>query len=257
SPRCRRRASPTCGGTTSASCLTVCAASSRAPGRRDEPDHREPREERSRRRDAIYAHHDRRERQQRRHADIPRMRVGSRALLRSQHPDADRDRVARENRDVEEKQRERLRLGARVEEVARAAKREGGDRDERHPGDEHPAAAAMGASALPGGERDEHREERGGAAGDVQVENHLQHAADSARHEAAAHVPQVTAAMHDFRHTLARPPTTYNARMKPTDWLTAAGLVTWVASGVPSALAVAGGRLTGAGAIAWLVAFAA
>src|SRR6185295_4957953 len=61
----------------------------------------------------------------------------------------------------------------------------------------------------------------------------------------------------DFRHTLARPPTTYNARMKPTDWLTAAGLVTWVASGVPSALAVAGGRLTGAGAIAWLVAFAA
>lgn len=45
--------------------------------------------------------------------------------------------------------------------------------------------------------------------------------------------------------------------MKPTDWLTAAGLVTWVASGVPSALAVAGGRLTGAGAIAWLVAFAA
>jgi len=63
--------------------------------------------------------------------------------------------------------------------------------------------------------------------------------------------------MHDFRHTLARPPTTYNARMKPTDWLTAAGLVTWVASGVPSALAVAGGRLTGAGAIAWLVAFAA
>lgn len=70
-------------------------------------------------------------------------------------------------------------------------------------------------------------------------------------------MPQVTAAMHDFRHTLARPPTTYNARMKPTDWLTAAGLVTWVASGVPSALAVAGGRLTGAGAIAWLVAFAA
>ena len=70
-------------------------------------------------------------------------------------------------------------------------------------------------------------------------------------------MPQVTAAMHDFRHTLARPPTTYNARMKPTDWLTAAGLVTWVASGVPSALAVAGGRITGAGAIAWLVAFAA
>ncbi len=45
--------------------------------------------------------------------------------------------------------------------------------------------------------------------------------------------------------------------MKPTDWLTAAGLVTWLASGVPSALAIAGGRLTGVDAVAWLVAFAA
>jgi signal transduction histidine kinase len=45
--------------------------------------------------------------------------------------------------------------------------------------------------------------------------------------------------------------------MKPTDWLTAAGLVTWLASGIPSALAIAGGRLTGVGAVAWLVAFAA
>jgi signal transduction histidine kinase len=45
--------------------------------------------------------------------------------------------------------------------------------------------------------------------------------------------------------------------MKPTDWLTAAGLVTWLASGVPSALAIAGGRLTGVEAAAWLVAFAA
>src|SRR5258705_2505734 len=45
--------------------------------------------------------------------------------------------------------------------------------------------------------------------------------------------------------------------MKPTDWLTAAGLVTWLASGVPSALAIAGGRLTGVDAGAWLVAVAA
>jgi len=45
--------------------------------------------------------------------------------------------------------------------------------------------------------------------------------------------------------------------MVPTDWLTAAGLVTWVASGLPSALAIAGGRLTGVAAAAWLVAFAA
>ena len=44
--------------------------------------------------------------------------------------------------------------------------------------------------------------------------------------------------------------------MKPADWLTAAGLVTWVASGVPAALAIADGRLSGAPAIAWLIAFA-
>ena len=45
--------------------------------------------------------------------------------------------------------------------------------------------------------------------------------------------------------------------MQPTDWLTVAGLVTWVASGVPSALAIAEGRISGVDAVAWLVAFAA
>jgi len=70
-------------------------------------------------------------------------------------------------------------------------------------------------------------------------------------------VPQVTAAIHDFRHTRPPPLSPYNARMKPADWLTAAGLVTWLASGVSSALAIAGGRLTGVEASAWLVAFAA
>src|SRR2546423_14084063 len=77
------------------------------------------------------------------------------------------------------------------------------------------------------------------------------------RTHAAAHVPQVMAAIHDFRHTPPAPAAHTVPAMRPTDWLTAAGLVTWVASGVPSALAVAGGRLTGAGAIAWRVAFAA
>jgi signal transduction histidine kinase len=47
------------------------------------------------------------------------------------------------------------------------------------------------------------------------------------------------------------------ARMNPGNWLTAAGLVTWIASGVPSALAIAAGRMTGPGAVAWAVAFTA
>jgi signal transduction histidine kinase len=45
--------------------------------------------------------------------------------------------------------------------------------------------------------------------------------------------------------------------MQPTNWLTAAGLVTWIASGIPATLAIAGGRITGVAAMAWLVAFAA
>ena len=45
--------------------------------------------------------------------------------------------------------------------------------------------------------------------------------------------------------------------MKPSHWLTAAGLVTWAASGVPAALAIASGRIAGPGAIAWMIAFAA
>lgn len=39
--------------------------------------------------------------------------------------------------------------------------------------------------------------------------------------------------------------------------MTAAGFVTWVASGVPSGLAIADGRLSGAGALTWLMAFTA
>ena len=46
-------------------------------------------------------------------------------------------------------------------------------------------------------------------------------------------------------------------RMKPTNWLTAAGLITWVASGIPAAMAIADGRITGAAAVAWVAAFAA
>src|ERR1041384_7891953 len=45
--------------------------------------------------------------------------------------------------------------------------------------------------------------------------------------------------------------------METGAWLRAAGLVTWVASGVPAALAIADGRITGAAAIVWVVAFAA
>jgi signal transduction histidine kinase len=46
-------------------------------------------------------------------------------------------------------------------------------------------------------------------------------------------------------------------RMTPTHWLTAAGFVTWVASGIPGALAIAYGRITGVAAVAWVAAFVA
>jgi signal transduction histidine kinase len=45
--------------------------------------------------------------------------------------------------------------------------------------------------------------------------------------------------------------------MTPTHWLTAAGFVTWVASGLPTALAIADGRLTDTAAVAWVIAFGA
>jgi signal transduction histidine kinase len=45
--------------------------------------------------------------------------------------------------------------------------------------------------------------------------------------------------------------------MTPTYWLTAAGFVTWVASGVPAALAIANGRITGIAAAACVAAFVA
>jgi signal transduction histidine kinase len=45
--------------------------------------------------------------------------------------------------------------------------------------------------------------------------------------------------------------------MTPTHWLTAAGFVTWVASGIPAALAIANGRITGIAAVAWVVAYVA
>src|SRR5262245_47619817 len=45
--------------------------------------------------------------------------------------------------------------------------------------------------------------------------------------------------------------------MTPTHWLTVAGFVTWVASGIPAAVAIADGRIAGAAAIAWVAAFVA
>src|SRR5262245_5630152 len=45
--------------------------------------------------------------------------------------------------------------------------------------------------------------------------------------------------------------------MTPTHWLTVAGFVTWVASGIPAALAIADGRIVGGAAIAWVAAFVA
>jgi len=45
--------------------------------------------------------------------------------------------------------------------------------------------------------------------------------------------------------------------MTPTHWLTAAGFITWVASGIPAVLAIADGRITGIAAIAWVAAFVA
>src|SRR5262245_470908 len=45
--------------------------------------------------------------------------------------------------------------------------------------------------------------------------------------------------------------------MTPTHWLTAAGFITWVASGIPAVLAIAHGRLTGIAAVAWVAAFVA
>jgi len=47
------------------------------------------------------------------------------------------------------------------------------------------------------------------------------------------------------------------SRMTPTHWLTAAGFVTWVASGIPAALAIADGRIAGIAAVAWVAAFVA
>ena len=45
--------------------------------------------------------------------------------------------------------------------------------------------------------------------------------------------------------------------MRPDRWWTAAGFVTWLASGVPAAMAIADGRLAGIAAASWAVAFAA
>ncbi|PYR79711.1 MAG: sensor histidine kinase [Acidobacteria bacterium] len=45
--------------------------------------------------------------------------------------------------------------------------------------------------------------------------------------------------------------------MDTRSWLRAAGFVTWVASGVPAALAISAGQVTGISAVAWIVAFAA
>jgi len=61
--------------------------------------------------------------------------------------------------------------------------------------------------------------------------------------------------IHYFRHTQVGTASSYNGRMKPNHWLTAAGFVTWIASGVPAALLVANGRMTGIAAVAWVVAF--
>src|SRR5262245_51312561 len=47
------------------------------------------------------------------------------------------------------------------------------------------------------------------------------------------------------------------SEMTPTHWLTVAGFVTWVASGIPAALAIADGRMVGIDAVTWVAAFAA
>lgn len=45
--------------------------------------------------------------------------------------------------------------------------------------------------------------------------------------------------------------------MDTRSWLRVAGFVTWVASGLPAALAISAGQITGITAVAWIVAFAA
>src|SRR5262245_55169236 len=45
--------------------------------------------------------------------------------------------------------------------------------------------------------------------------------------------------------------------MTPTHWLTAAGFITWVASGIPATLAIANGRIAGIAAVTWVAAFVA
>jgi len=70
-------------------------------------------------------------------------------------------------------------------------------------------------------------------------------------------VPQVTGAIHDFRHTLPRVRPHTMTGMQPSLWLITAGLVTWVASAVPATLAIAAGRITGISAAVWLAAFVA
>ena len=44
--------------------------------------------------------------------------------------------------------------------------------------------------------------------------------------------------------------------MRPDTWLKAAGFGTWLASGVPAVLALAGGRMSGGRAAAWVIAYA-
>jgi hypothetical protein len=69
-------------------------------------------------------------------------------------------------------------------------------------------------------------------------------------------VPQVTAAIHDFRHPPEAAACPYNCDVPSGKWLNAAAVVTWLICGLPPIAAIAGGESTGWPAAIFIAAFA-
>jgi signal transduction histidine kinase len=68
-------------------------------------------------------------------------------------------------------------------------------------------------------------------------------------------VPDVTAGAHDFRHTRQRGDGQYNDAVNADRWLTVAGFVTWLLSGLPMLLRMRSGQMSADATIVWAFAF--
>lgn len=90
----------------------------------------------------------------------------------------------------------------------------------------------------------------------MQGENKLQHGSDSALRRAGAHVPQVTPAIHDFRHPPAEGAAGYNRPVAGGKWLNLAGYATWLVGGLVPLVEMAAGDFTGRAALVFFAAFA-